>query len=124
MSLEKKFIRDGRNRVIGSVTAGYSDESAVVRDEDGQLLGRTSDKFDTTRDAHGNLVSINSAEAGYLIPILFVPEDVAYLRRIQSPLLEYVRDFGSEARKGGVGNCQPALAFLDPRIRMQGGATR
>jgi len=67
VSLEKKFIRDGRNRVIGSVTAGYSDESAVVRDEDGQLLGRTSDKFDTTRDAHGNLVSINSAEAGLLI---------------------------------------------------------
>jgi len=42
--------------------------------------------------------NVNSAEAGYLIPILFVPEDVAYLRRINSPLLEYVRDFGSDAR--------------------------
>ena len=42
--------------------------------------------------------NVNSAEAGYLIPILFVPEDVAYLRRIGSPLLEYVRDFGGEAR--------------------------
>ena len=41
---------------------------------------------------------VNSAEAGYLIPILFVPEDVAYLRRINSPLLEYVRDFGGDAR--------------------------
>jgi hypothetical protein len=42
--------------------------------------------------------NVNSPEAGYLIPILFVPEDVAYLRRINSPLLEYVKDFGSEAR--------------------------
>ena len=42
--------------------------------------------------------NVNSPEAGYLIPILFVPEDVAYLRRIHSPLLEYVRDFGSDAR--------------------------
>jgi len=42
--------------------------------------------------------NVNSAEAGYLIPILFVPEDVAYLRRINSPLLEYVHDFGSDAR--------------------------
>lgn len=42
--------------------------------------------------------NVNSAEAGYLIPIVFVPEDVAYLRRIKSPLLEYVRDFGADAR--------------------------
>ncbi len=42
--------------------------------------------------------NVNSAEGGYLIPILFVPEDVAYLRRIRSPLLEYVRDFGADAR--------------------------
>ncbi len=42
--------------------------------------------------------NVNSAEAGYLIPILFVPEDVAYLRRIKSPLLEYVQDFGDAAR--------------------------
>lgn len=42
--------------------------------------------------------NVNSAEGGYLIPILFVPEDVDYLRRIRSPLLEYVRDFGADAR--------------------------
>jgi hypothetical protein len=42
--------------------------------------------------------NVNSAEAGYLIPIVFVPEDVVYLRRINSPLLEYVRDFGRDAR--------------------------
>jgi len=42
--------------------------------------------------------NVNSPEAGYLIPLLFVPEDVAYLRRIHSPLLEYVTDFGEDAR--------------------------
>ena len=67
MSLEKKYIRDGRNRVIGSVTTGFSDESAVVRDEDGDTLGRTSDRFHTTRDAHGNLVSLNTSDPGLLI---------------------------------------------------------
>ncbi|HVM97473.1 MAG TPA: cyclic nucleotide-binding domain-containing protein [Candidatus Acidoferrales bacterium] len=42
--------------------------------------------------------NVNSTEGGYLIPILFVPEDVAYLRQIKSPLLEYVKDFGADAR--------------------------
>ena len=67
MSLKKEYVRDGKNRVIGSVTSGFSDESSVVRDEDGRTLGRTSDRFDTTRDAHGNLVSINSSDPGLLI---------------------------------------------------------
>jgi YD repeat-containing protein len=44
MSLEKKFIRDGRNRLVGSVTSGYSN----------------------TRDAHGRLVSIDTPDAGLL----------------------------------------------------------
>ncbi len=42
--------------------------------------------------------NFNSKEAGYLIPILFVPEDVAYLRAIDSPLADEVRDFGADAR--------------------------
>ncbi len=42
--------------------------------------------------------NVNSAEAGYLIPIVFVPEDLAYLRYLHSPLLAYLRDFGAEAR--------------------------
>jgi hypothetical protein len=67
MSLEKEFIRDGKRRIIGSVTSGFSDESAVVRDEDNKLSGRTSQRYDTTRDDHGNLVSINAADPGLLI---------------------------------------------------------
>jgi YD repeat-containing protein len=67
MSLEKKYVRDGKRRIIGSVTSGFSDTSSVVRDEKNQLTGRTSEKFRTTRDNHGNLVSINSPDPGLLI---------------------------------------------------------
>jgi hypothetical protein len=42
--------------------------------------------------------NVNSPEAGYLIPIVRVIEDVAYLRQINSPLLPYSRDFGDDAR--------------------------
>lgn len=64
--LSKKYVRDGRGRLIGSVTSGFSDESPVVRDEQEGILGRTSDRLNTTRDAHGNLVSINSSDPGLL----------------------------------------------------------
>ena len=66
MSLQKKFIRDGRNRLVGSVTSGYSDTTEVVRDAEGKLLGKTNHRFHTTRDAHGRLVSINTPDAGLL----------------------------------------------------------
>ena len=42
--------------------------------------------------------NINSAEAGYLIPIVTVVEDVEYLRRIGSPRAETARDYGDDAR--------------------------
>jgi hypothetical protein len=67
MSLTKRYLRDGRNRIIGSITSGYSDTSTVVRDEHDQIAGRTSERFNTVRDAHGNLVSINSSDPGLLI---------------------------------------------------------
>jgi hypothetical protein len=65
--LKKEYVRDGKNRVIGSVTTGFSDESAVVRDDQNQFAGRTSERFHTTRDAHGNLVSLNTSDPGLLI---------------------------------------------------------
>jgi hypothetical protein len=67
MSLKKTYVRDGKRRIIGSVTTGFSDESAVVRDEHGQITGRTSDKFHTTRDDKGGLVSLNTSDPGLLI---------------------------------------------------------
>ena len=67
MSLTKRYVRDGKNRIICSITSGYSDTSTVVRDEHDQIAGRTSERFNTVRDAHGNLVSVNSSDPGLLI---------------------------------------------------------
>ena len=67
MVLKKELIRDGNRRIIGSVTSGDRDGSAVVRNEKNEILGRTSDRFHTTRDAHGNLLSIDTADPGLLI---------------------------------------------------------
>ena len=67
MSLNKEYVRDGKRRIIGSVTTGFSDTSAVVRDERNQITGRTSERFRTTRDEHANLLSINSPDPGLLL---------------------------------------------------------
>jgi hypothetical protein len=67
MSLSKKYVRNGKNRITGSITSGYSDTSSVVRDGQEQIVGRTSERYNTVRDAHGNLVSINSSDPGLLI---------------------------------------------------------
>ena len=65
--LKKTYVRDGKNRIIGSVTSGYFDTSEVIRDEHEQILGRACERFNNVRDAHGNLISINSSDPGLLI---------------------------------------------------------
>ena len=68
MSLSKEYIRGAKREILGSVTTGYSGgTTAVVRDEHNQITGRTSDLFNTTRDEHGGLVSINRSDPGLLI---------------------------------------------------------
>ncbi len=42
--------------------------------------------------------NVNSSETGYLVPLVLVPEDIAYLKEIRSPLVKIVKDFGDEAR--------------------------
>jgi hypothetical protein len=66
--LKKDFVRDGNRSIIGSVTTGYSDSSSIVRDQRNQIIGRTSERFSTVRDAPGILVSTNSADPGLVIP--------------------------------------------------------
>jgi hypothetical protein len=56
--------------------------------------------------------NFNSTEAGYLIPIFFVTEDVAYLRAIGSPLADEIPDFGDDAR----------IPPIVERIRREGSA--
>jgi hypothetical protein len=65
--LKKDYVRDGNRKVIGAVTTGFSDTSSVVRDESNRITGRTNERFHTTRDRHGSLVSINSSDPGLLI---------------------------------------------------------
>jgi hypothetical protein len=66
--LEKRYVRDGQNRITGSTTTGYTGAfDTIVRDEHEQITGRTSERFGTTRDEHGGLVSINTADPGLLI---------------------------------------------------------
>jgi len=68
MSLQKEFIRDGKRRIIGSVTTGYVGSfETIVRDEQNHVTGSTSERFNTTRDEHDSLISINSSDAGLLI---------------------------------------------------------
>ena len=65
--LKKDYVRDGKLRIMGSVTTGFSDSTAVVRDEGNHITGRTNERFHTTRDARGALVSTNSSDPGLLI---------------------------------------------------------
>jgi hypothetical protein len=68
LALEKKYIRDFNHRILGNVTEGFDDgHGSVVRDNDGHILGRTSTRYNETRDSSGRVVSSNSADPGLLI---------------------------------------------------------
>jgi len=65
--LKRNYVRDGKCKIIGSVTHGFSDTSAIVRDEGNRITGRTNERFHTTRDGRANLVLVNSHDPGLLI---------------------------------------------------------
>ncbi len=67
MSLTKTYVRDGKRRIVGSVTTGFSDETEIVRDEHNHITGKVNHRFSNTRDAHGNIVSVDIADPGLLI---------------------------------------------------------
>jgi len=67
MSLSKSYVRDGNRKIIASVTSGFSDETEIVRDDSNQIAGKVNHRFGNTRDAHGNLVSVDTADPGLLI---------------------------------------------------------
>jgi hypothetical protein len=64
--LKVEYVRDGKNKIIGTKTSGFSNGDAVARDRDGKILGRSSSKFGNTRDASGRLTSTNQADADSL----------------------------------------------------------
>ena len=68
MALKREVIRGHNREIIGSVTTGYAGSyDTIVRDQDNHIIGWSSEKFQTTRDNHGNLVSIDSADPGLLL---------------------------------------------------------
>ncbi len=65
--LKKTYVRDGKNRLIGSVTTGFEGSfETLVRDEHDHVIGSVSERFGTTRDGQGKLVSVNTADPGLL----------------------------------------------------------
>jgi hypothetical protein len=66
MALKVEYVRNS-GQVIGSVTSGFADDSTTVRDSGRRILGHSSDRFNTTRDSTGKLVSTNTASPGLLI---------------------------------------------------------
>jgi hypothetical protein len=64
--LKVEYVRNGKNRIIGSRTSGFANGDMVARDRDGKILGRSSSKFGNTRDANGRLTSTNQADADSL----------------------------------------------------------
>ena len=65
--LEKKYVHDGKNKVVGSITTGFQGSfEKVARDGQDKVLGTTSERFRTTRDGQGKLVSVNTADPGLL----------------------------------------------------------
>lgn len=67
MSLKISFVRNGQNKIVGSVTTGYGDTSSLVRDGRNQIIGRSNERLRTTRDLHNKLVSTNTSDPGLLI---------------------------------------------------------
>ena len=67
MSLSKTYVRDGSRKIIASFTSGFSDETEIVRDENNHIAGKVNHRFENTRDAHGNLISVDTADPGLLI---------------------------------------------------------
>jgi YD repeat-containing protein len=64
--LKRNEVRDGRNKLIGTITTGYAAGSSIVRDAEGRLLGKTSEQFHHTKDERGRLISVNTADGGLL----------------------------------------------------------
>jgi hypothetical protein len=64
--LKVEYVRDGKNKIIGTKTSGFSNGDTVARDSSGKVLGRSSNKFGNTRDASGRLTSTNQADADSL----------------------------------------------------------
>jgi len=60
--LTTEYVRDGKRQIVGKKTSGLATGETVARDMHGNILGRSSEFFGTTRDAKGALTSTNQAD--------------------------------------------------------------
>lgn len=65
--LTKSNFHDGSRKITGSITSGFSDDTQIARDAENRILGKVNHRFHNTRDAHGTLASVDTADAGLLI---------------------------------------------------------
>jgi hypothetical protein len=65
--MKKEYVRDGNRKIIASITSDYDDETQIVRDANNHIAGKVHHRFKNTRDAHGNFVSVDTADPGLLI---------------------------------------------------------
>lgn len=64
--LKTKYIRDGKNQIIGSITSGFDNGDTVARNRNGRILGHSNSIFHDTRDSAGRLVSQDADDTGLL----------------------------------------------------------
>ena len=72
--LKTRFIRDAKNRVCGTVTSGYQDGSAAIKNKYGQLIGRVLNRPDINKDMHNRIVS-QTASSGFFFGYSTVDQD-------------------------------------------------
>jgi len=67
MSLIKRFVRNGERKTVGSVTEGFADGVAVVRDKNNRYLGRTPRSSKQPAMNTGSWSRPNTSDPGLLI---------------------------------------------------------
>ena len=61
-----EYVRDGQQRILGTKTKNEESGITVARDRNGRILGSSSERFQTTRDAQSRLVRSNEADVDSL----------------------------------------------------------
>jgi hypothetical protein len=64
--LKTKYIRDGKNQIMGNITTGFDNGDTVARDRTGRILGHSNSTFHNTRDSAGRLASQDTDDTGLL----------------------------------------------------------
>ena len=64
MALKTRFVRDAQNRVCGTVTTGYQDNSEIIRNRCGQVIGHVLNNQQISKDTQNRIIA-HSADSGF-----------------------------------------------------------